>query len=34
MRQMGIRELRDNLAAAIRSVRHGETIEVTHDGSR
>ena len=32
MRQMGIRELRDNLTTAIRSVRQGETIEVTHDG--
>jgi prevent-host-death family protein len=29
---MGIRELRDNLTEAIRRVRSGETIEVTHDG--
>lgn len=29
---MGIRELRDNLTAAVRRVRAGETIEVTHDG--
>jgi prevent-host-death family protein len=29
---MGIRELRDNLPQAIRRVRQGETIEVTHDG--
>ncbi len=29
---VGIRELRDNLAEAIRRVRAGETIEVTHDG--
>ena len=29
---MGIRELRDSLTAAIRRVRAGETIEVTHDG--
>lgn len=32
MASMGIRELRDNLTAAIRRVRAGETIEVTHDG--
>ncbi len=30
--RMGIRELRDGLTAAIRRVRAGETIEVTHDG--
>ena len=30
--QMGIRHLRDNLTEAIRRVRAGETIEVTHDG--
>ncbi|CAN5725190.1 MAG: type II toxin-antitoxin system prevent-host-death family antitoxin [Actinomycetota bacterium] len=30
--QMGIRELRDTLTHAIRRVRAGETIEVTHDG--
>ena len=29
---MGIRELRDGLTAAIRRVRMGETIEVTHHG--
>jgi prevent-host-death family protein len=29
---MGIRELRDTLTSAIRRVRGGETIEVTHDG--
>jgi prevent-host-death family protein len=29
---MGIRELRDSLTQAIRRVRAGETIEVTHDG--
>jgi len=29
---MGIRQLRDNLTDAIRRVRNGETIEVTHDG--
>jgi len=29
---MGIRELRDNLTTAVRRVRAGETIEVTHDG--
>ena len=29
---MGIRELRDNLTAAVRRVRAGESIEVTHDG--
>ena len=29
---MGIRELRDNLTAAVRRVRAGETVEVTHDG--
>jgi prevent-host-death family protein len=29
---MGIRQLRDNLTEAIRRVRAGETIEVTHDG--
>ena len=29
---MGIRELRDTLTQAIRRVRAGETIEVTHDG--
>jgi len=32
MTQMGIRELRDNLTSAVRRVRAGETIEVTHDG--
>lgn len=31
--QMGIRELRDSLTAAIRRVRMGETIEVTHHGA-
>ena len=30
---MGIRELRDSLTAAIRRVRSGETIEVTHRGA-
>jgi prevent-host-death family protein len=30
---MGIRELRDNLTAAVRRVRAGETVEVTHDGA-
>jgi prevent-host-death family protein len=30
---MGIRELRDGLTAAIRRVRRGETIEVTHHGT-
>ena len=30
--RMGIRELRDTLTQAIRRVRAGETIEVTHDG--
>ena len=29
---MGIRELRDNLTAAVRRVRAGEIVEVTHDG--
>jgi prevent-host-death family protein len=29
---MGIRELRDGLTAAVRRVRAGETIEVTHHG--
>lgn len=32
MVRMGIRELRDNLTAAVRRVRAGESIEVTHDG--
>jgi prevent-host-death family protein len=32
MRRMGIRELRDTLTQAIRLVRAGETIEITHDG--
>jgi antitoxin (DNA-binding transcriptional repressor) of toxin-antitoxin stability system len=30
--RIGIRELRDTLTAAIRRVRNGETLEVTHDG--
>jgi prevent-host-death family protein len=30
--RIGIRQLRDNLTAAIRRVRRGETIEVTHHG--
>lgn len=30
---MGIRELRDTLTVAIRRVRRGETIEVTHHGA-
>lgn len=30
---MGIKQLRDNLTAAIRRVRGGETIEVTHHGA-
>jgi prevent-host-death family protein len=30
--RMGIRELRDSLTKTIRRVRHGETIEITHDG--
>jgi prevent-host-death family protein len=30
--RMGIRELRDGFTTAIRRVRAGETIEVTHDG--
>ncbi len=29
---MGIRELRDSLTVALRRVRDGETIEVTHHG--
>ena len=29
---MGIRELRDTLTQAIRRVRNGESIAVTHDG--
>lgn len=29
---MGIRELRDNLTGAVRRVRGGETVEITHDG--
>jgi prevent-host-death family protein len=33
MATMGIRELRDGLTAAIRRVRMGETIEVTHRGA-
>lgn len=33
MATMGIRELRDSLTAAIRRVRKGETIEVTHRGA-
>ena len=33
MATMGIRELRDSLTAAIRRVRMGETIEVTHRGA-
>ncbi|NUR75852.1 MAG: type II toxin-antitoxin system prevent-host-death family antitoxin [Thermoleophilia bacterium] len=32
MVRIGIRELRDNLTAAVRRVRAGETIEITHDG--
>ena len=32
MNQMGIHELRDNLSAAIRRVRTGESIEVTDHG--
>jgi prevent-host-death family protein len=32
MVRMGIRELRDNLTAAVRRVRAGEVVEVTHDG--
>jgi prevent-host-death family protein len=32
MVRMGIRELRDNLTAAVRRVRAGEIVEVTHDG--
>jgi len=32
MVRMGIRELRDNLTSAVRRVRAGESIEVTHDG--
>lgn len=31
--QMGIRELRDSLAAALRRVEAGERIEVTRDGT-
>jgi antitoxin (DNA-binding transcriptional repressor) of toxin-antitoxin stability system len=30
--RIGIRELRDTVTAAIRRVRNGETLEVTHDG--
>lgn len=30
--RMGIRQLRDNLTSAVRRVRAGETIEITHDG--
>jgi antitoxin (DNA-binding transcriptional repressor) of toxin-antitoxin stability system len=30
--RIGIRELRDTLTATIRRVRHGETLEITHDG--
>jgi prevent-host-death family protein len=32
MVRMGIRELRDNLTAAVRRVRAGEIVEITHDG--
>jgi prevent-host-death family protein len=32
MAKIGIRELRDNLTAAVRRVRSGETLEITHDG--
>ena len=32
-RQVGIRELRDNLTRLMRLVRAGESIEVTHDGT-
>jgi prevent-host-death family protein len=31
--QMGIRQLRDTLTAAVRRVQRGETIEVTHHGT-
>jgi antitoxin (DNA-binding transcriptional repressor) of toxin-antitoxin stability system len=31
--RIGIRQLRDTLAATIRRVRRGETIEVTHHGA-
>ena len=31
-RRVGIRELRDNLTKLMRTVREGESIEVTHDG--
>lgn len=31
-KQMGIRQLRDQLGAAVRRVQQGETIEVTHHG--
>ncbi len=31
-KQMGIRELRNGLTSAVRRVRAGETIEVTHQG--
>lgn len=30
--RIGIRELRDTLTQAIRRVRNGESIEITHDG--
>lgn len=30
--QMGIRELREQLTAAVRRVQQGETIEITHHG--
>jgi len=29
---MGVREFRENLTKALRRVRAGETIEITHDG--
>ena len=32
-RQIGIRELRQNLSRAIEEVRSGETLEVTKDGT-
>jgi prevent-host-death family protein len=29
---MGVREFRENLTKALRRVRGGETVEITHDG--
>ncbi len=32
MASMGVREFRENLTKALRRVRAGETVEITHDG--